>query len=86
MTSPASTRDVTAPSAAAAVGRSGRGAAVEVRDLTHRYSTVGGPLVVLDRISLSIPPGGHVALTGASGAGKSTLLSILGGLEAPQSG
>ena len=62
------------------------GAAVEVRDLSHGYPTPDGPLVVLDGVSFSIPPGGHVALTGASGAGKSTLLSILGGLEAPQSG
>lgn len=62
------------------------GAAVEVRDLSHRYETSEGPLVVLDGISFRVPPGGHVALTGASGAGKSTLLSILGGLEQPQSG
>ncbi len=62
------------------------GAAVEVRDLSHRYQTSDGPLLVLDGISFSIPSGGYVALTGASGAGKSTLLSILGGLEPPQSG
>ena len=64
----------------------GAGVAVEVRDLSHRYQTADGPLVVLDRISFTVPPGGYVSLTGASGAGKSTLLSILGGLEAPQSG
>jgi predicted ABC-type transport system involved in lysophospholipase L1 biosynthesis ATPase subunit len=62
------------------------GAAVDVLGLSHRYETSEGPLVVLEGISFSIPAGGHVALTGASGAGKSTLLSILGGLEAPQSG
>ncbi len=63
-----------------------RGAAVKVRNLSHRYETAGRPLVVLDAISFSIPSGGYVALTGASGAGKSTLVSILGGLEPPQSG
>jgi putative ABC transport system ATP-binding protein len=83
VTSPASTRAV-GTSAAAAPGAAG--AAVEVADLVHRYRTSEGDLVVLDGISLSIPPGGHVTLTGASGAGKSTLLSILGGLEPPQSG
>ncbi|MBW3611465.1 MAG: ABC transporter ATP-binding protein [Actinobacteria bacterium] len=62
------------------------GVAVEVRNLSHRYETSEGSLVVLDDVTFSIPPGGHVALTGASGAGKTTLLSILGGLESPQSG
>jgi putative ABC transport system ATP-binding protein len=57
-----------------------------VRGLTHRYEPPEGTLVVLDAVTFSILPGGYVALTGASGAGKSTLLSILGGLEAPQSG
>ena len=69
-----------------ALATAGTGAAVEVRDLSHRYETSEGPLLVLDGISFSIPTGGYVALTGASGAGKSTLLSILGGLEPPQSG
>ena len=62
------------------------GVAVDVRGLSHRYSTAEGPLVVLEGVSFAIPAGGYVSLTGASGAGKSTLLSILGGLEAPQVG
>ena len=84
VTGPESTEAPARPVPAASSGAGG--AAVEVRDLSHRYSGADGPLVVLDRVSLSIPPGGHVALTGASGAGKSTLLSVLGGLDAPQSG
>jgi putative ABC transport system ATP-binding protein len=67
-------------------GGDGAGAGVEVRELSHRYERPEGRLTVLDGVGFSIPPGGHVALTGASGAGKSTLLSILGGLEPPQSG
>jgi ABC-type lipoprotein export system ATPase subunit len=72
--------------AEAPVERLGAGVAIDVRDLSHRYTTDEGPLVVLDGVSFAIPPGGYVSLTGASGAGKSTLLSILGGLEAPQVG
>ncbi len=71
---------------AAAPDPTAAGAAVDVRDLSHRYQTADGPLAVLDGVSFSIPAGGYVALTGASGAGKSTLLSILGGLEPPQAG
>jgi ABC-type transport system involved in cytochrome bd biosynthesis fused ATPase/permease subunit len=37
-------------------------------------------------VSLTLPPGGRLAITGPSGSGKSTLLSIIGGLEPPTSG
>ena len=40
----------------------------------------------LDRVSMSIPAGSHVAIVGASGAGKSTLVDILLGLLIPTSG
>jgi predicted ABC-type transport system involved in lysophospholipase L1 biosynthesis ATPase subunit len=88
VTRAATTHSTGAPVAAAVPSRevARAGAAVEVRNLSHRYETSEGPLVVLDGLSFSIPPGGYVALTGASGAGKSTLLSILGGLEPPQCG
>ncbi|MGH9123753.1 MAG: ATP-binding cassette domain-containing protein, partial [Acidimicrobiales bacterium] len=62
------------------------GAPLVVRDLRHRYHTPEGELVVLDGVSFEVRPGGYVALTGPSGAGKTTLLSLLGGLEAVQSG
>ncbi|MDP9441168.1 MAG: ATP-binding cassette domain-containing protein, partial [Actinomycetota bacterium] len=62
------------------------GVAVSVRALSHDYETEAGALVVLDQVSLDIPRGGYVALTGPSGAGKTTLLSIIGGLERPQRG
>ncbi|MDO4816558.1 MAG: ABC transporter ATP-binding protein [Bacillota bacterium] len=41
---------------------------------------------VLDNISISIPKGGRIVISGASGRGKTTLLRILMGIEAPDSG
>jgi polar amino acid transport system ATP-binding protein len=49
---------------------------IRVQALTKRF----GERLVLDRISLDIPPGETVALIGPSGGGKSTLLRCLNGL------
>jgi putative ABC transport system ATP-binding protein len=51
-------------------------------------SYVGGEVrtTALDRITLEIDAGEYVAITGPSGCGKSTLLSMLGLLDAPDSG
>lgn len=43
-------------------------------------------LVILEDISLEIPEGKIVAISGPSGVGKSTLLHIMGTLDAPTSG
>ena len=43
-------------------------------------------LTILSGVSLEIPSGQFVALTGASGSGKSTLLGLLAGLDSPTSG
>jgi putative ABC transport system ATP-binding protein len=40
----------------------------------------------LDRVSLSVPRGTFLAVTGASGSGKSTLLSLIAGLDTPTAG
>jgi ABC-type bacteriocin/lantibiotic exporter with double-glycine peptidase domain len=42
--------------------------------------------VALDRLSLTIDSGEHVALVGPSGSGKSTLARVLLGLDDPESG
>jgi putative ABC transport system ATP-binding protein len=39
-----------------------------------------------DNVSLTVEPGGLIALTGASGSGKSTLLHLIGAIERPDSG
>lgn len=51
------------------------GNSLAVRNLRFRY----GPDEpwVLDDVSFSVPPGGHVAIVGPSGAGKSTLVNLL---------
>ena len=60
--------------------------AVSVRNLRHGYATESGRLSVLDGVSVDVPAGGYLAVTGSSGAGKTTLLSVLGGLEQAQEG
>ncbi len=45
-----------------------------------------GGHVILDRISLHIAPGEHVAIVGPSGAGKSSLVGLLLGWHRPSSG
>lgn len=55
---------------------------ISARDITKKFGT----LEVLRGISLDIPEGQMVCITGASGAGKTTLLQILGSLDRPSSG
>ncbi|MUU72314.1 ABC-F family ATP-binding cassette domain-containing protein [Pseudarthrobacter sp. GA104] len=55
---------------------------LNLSDVSHGY----GDRRLLERISLVITAGEHVAVVGENGAGKSTLLRILAGLEAPDEG
>ncbi len=52
--------------------------------VSKRYS--GRPHPALEDVSLHVPPGQFVYLTGPSGAGKTTLLRLLFAAEAPSSG
>jgi ATPase subunit of ABC transporter with duplicated ATPase domains len=45
-----------------------------------------GAEVVLEDVSLVVPPRGRIGLVGPNGAGKSTLLRLLAGLENPDAG
>lgn len=62
------------------------GVAIEVRGLSHGYTTSGGSLSVLSGVDIDVPEDGYAAVQGTSGAGKTTLLAVLGGLEPPQAG
>lgn len=53
-----------------------------LQDLVVRVD--GRPLV--QGLSLTVPPGAHLAIVGATGAGKSTLVDVILGLRAPDGG
>jgi capsular polysaccharide transport system ATP-binding protein len=59
---------------------------IEAIDLVKEYPAHGGPVRVLDHVSISISPGEKLAILGRNGAGKSTLIKLIGGVEEPTSG
>jgi ABC-type lipoprotein export system ATPase subunit len=59
---------------------------IELRGVTKRYGQGQAAVQALTDVSLAVPAGSYVAVTGRSGSGKSTLLSIVGCLERPTSG
>lgn len=59
---------------------------LEADSLHREFRTPEATLRVLKGITLSVPKGEMLAVTGASGVGKSTLLHLLGGLDKPTSG
>jgi len=48
--------------------------------------SAAGPVNILQDVSLSVPAGQSIALTGPSGSGKSSLLMVAAGLERPSAG
>jgi ATPase subunit of ABC transporter with duplicated ATPase domains len=52
----------------------------------HSVTKHHGSHVVLEEVSLGVPPRARIGVVGANGAGKSTLLRILAGLEEPDAG
>jgi ABC-2 type transport system ATP-binding protein len=59
-------------------------AAINVRDLTKRFSDAAPPAV--DGISFTVPRGQVVGLLGGNGAGKTTTISMLLGILIPTAG
>ena len=56
--------------------------AIELREASRAF----GPVVALDRVSLTISPGEFFALLGPSGSGKTTCLRLIAGFDHPDSG
>lgn len=59
-------------------------ASIELRNVSFRYAD--SEPYVLTQISLAIPAGQSIAITGSSGCGKSTLMKLLLGLITPTEG
>lgn len=60
----------------------GKPVAAELRDVTVRY----GDTVAVDRVSLTVPRGGVLALLGDNGAGKTSVLQVCEGYRRPDTG
>jgi len=59
---------------------------ISLQDVSKIVRSGSENLTILDGVSLDIPGGQFVSVTGASGSGKSTLLGLVAGLDAPSSG
>jgi putative ABC transport system ATP-binding protein len=59
---------------------------IEIRDLVMRLRSGGTAVTILDGVTLTVPAGQFVAVTGPSGSGKSTLLGLVAGLDQPTAG
>ncbi len=59
---------------------------LEATDLYRVFKISDTTVNVLSGISITVPKGEMLAVTGASGVGKSTLLHLLGGLDKPTKG
>jgi len=53
---------------------------IQIKNLTKTYHRHDGAINAVDNLSLDIPRGAFVTITGASGSGKTTLLLMMGGL------
>jgi len=67
-------------------GRDADGAAIELDDVTVRFTSKRSDTIALRNVSLRVDPGAFVTIVGPSGCGKSTLLKIVAGLVRPTGG
>jgi putative ABC transport system ATP-binding protein len=62
------------------------GARVALREVTKSFRGNEKEIVAVDGVTMDVPAGGVVALTGPSGSGKSTLLHLIGAIDRPDEG
>jgi NitT/TauT family transport system ATP-binding protein len=60
--------------------------AISFLDVVRSFERTGGPIVAVDRVSLTVADREFVAIVGPSGCGKTTLLRLAAGLDFPTSG
>ena len=60
--------------------------AISLTEVDLTLASAAGPVNILHNVSLSVPAGQTIALTGPSGSGKSSLLMVAAGLERPTGG
>ena len=70
-------------------GKNSAEAALDMSEVSFAYGSPqkgGEPILVLDRVSLTVARGESISIIGPSGSGKSTFLSVAGTLLPPDSG
>jgi putative ABC transport system ATP-binding protein len=65
---------------------SGAVPAVRLEAVSRSYPTAAAEVQALREVTMTVPAGAAVAVTGPSGSGKSTLLNMIAGLDRPTSG
>ncbi len=63
-----------------------RETSIEIRGVTHHFTSGGRSVQTLDDVSISIPQGQFVSVVGPSGCGKTTVMNMVAGLVTPSSG